>query len=88
MKKNDKKVKIPEDFDSPRTASDFWDNHSVADHWDSTKEAAFDVDIKKAPRYVALERELSKQVAKISKQMGVMPETLVNLWIKEKISAK
>ena len=88
MKKSKKKVKIPEDFDSLNAASDFWDDQSVADHWDNTKEAVFDVEIKPEPRYVALESELSKQVAKISRQKGIMPETLVNLWIKEKISAK
>ena len=82
------KTKIPAGFDSPESASDFWDNNSVADHWDITKEVAFDVDIKKEPRYVALESGLSKQVAKISKQRGITPETLINLWIKEKISAK
>ena len=88
MKKSNKTAKIPEDFDSPRTASDFWDNNSAADHWDGTKEVEFDVKIKKEARYVALEGELSKKVAKISKQRGISPETLVNLWIKEKISTK
>ena len=88
MKKSKKTVKIPGVFDSPEAASDFWDNHSVADHWDSTKEVAFDVEIKKEPRYVALESGLSKQVTKISRQRGITPETLINLWIKEKISAK
>lgn len=88
MKKNNKPAKIPDSFESLNKASDFWDSQSVADHWDKTEEVEFDVDIKKEPRYVALESELSEKVAKISRQKGISPETLVNLWIKEKISAK
>jgi hypothetical protein len=88
MKTNKKTMKIPDDFESPVSASDFWDKHSVADNWDKTVETEFDVDIKKEARYVALESELSKKVAKISRQKGISPETLVNLWIKEKILAK
>ena len=88
MKKSKKNTKTPEDFETVKAASDFWDDHSAADHWDGSAEAAFDVDIKKEPRYVALESGLSKQVIKISRQKGVTPETLINLWVKEKISAK
>ncbi|MEW6200486.1 MAG: CopG family antitoxin [bacterium] len=88
MKKSRRKRSIPADFKGLKAASDFWDNHSVADHWDETKECEFDLEIKKEPRYVALERGLSKQVTKISKQRGISPETLVNLWVKDKISAK
>ena len=50
MGKSKKKVKIPENFNSLKEASDFWDENSVADHWDETKEAIFDVDIKKESR--------------------------------------
>jgi len=88
MKKQKKTDKIPEDFNSLEQASDFWDENSIADHWDETREIDFEVDIKKEPRYVALERDLSEKVATISRQRGISTETLVNLWIKEKISAK
>ena len=88
MKKSKITAKIPENFDNLEAASDFWDKNSIADHRDKTKEVEFDVDIKKEPRYVALEKELSKKVVEISKQRGISPETLVNLWVKEKISAK
>ncbi|MFA6450997.1 MAG: CopG family antitoxin [bacterium] len=88
MKKSKNKMKLPENFDSPEMASDFWDNQSVSDHLADTQEAEFEVEIKKEPRYVAIESGLSIQVTKISRQRGISPETLVNLWIKEKISAK
>jgi len=88
MKKYKKTDKIPEGFNSLEEASDFWDENSIADHWDETREIDFEVDVKKEPRYVALERELSEKVAAISRQRGISTETLVNLWIKEKIAAK
>ena len=88
MEKSKKKVRIPEDFNDPMAASDFWDNHSVGDFLDGTTEVNFDVKMKKEPKYVALESELSIKVAKISRQKGISPETLVNLWVKEKVSAK
>jgi hypothetical protein len=50
MDNSKKKVNIPENFNSLKEASDFWDNHSVADHLDETKEVHFDVDIKKESR--------------------------------------
>ena len=86
MKKSKKTEKIPESFDNLKDASDFWDDNSIADHWNETQEIDFEVDIKKEARYVAIERDLSIKIAKISRQKGISPETLVNLWVKEKIS--
>lgn len=87
MKQSKKTNKLPEEFSTVKEASDFWDDHSIDDYWDDTRKAEFDVDIKKAPRYVALESDLSEKVAEISRQKGVSTETLVNLWVKEKVSA-
>ena len=88
MKKSKKTAKLPNDFDTLKAASDYWDNNSVSGHQDDMKECEFDVEIEKAPKYLAIEKELSKKVAEISRQRGVTPETLINLWISEKISAK
>ena len=49
MKKSKETAKIPENFNSLKAASDFWDNHSLADYWDETKEVKFEVEIKKEP---------------------------------------
>jgi hypothetical protein len=35
--------------------------------------------------YCAIERGLSEQIRSIAKRKGVSPDTLVNLWIQEKI---
>ena len=78
---------IPEHFSSIEEAAEFWDNHSLADYWDQTKEVHFDVEINKEPKYIALESKLAKRINEVAKKQKISAETLVNLWIAEKLSA-
>lgn len=88
MQKSKKKIEpIPDEFSSLMKASDFWDAHDVSEYWDKTKEAKFHVTLKKEPKYIALENELAKKVLHIAKKKHVSTETLVNLWLKEKLYA-
>jgi hypothetical protein len=64
---------------------EFWDNHDVTDYWEDTEPVEFEVDIQSEVRYCALERTLVGQVSEIAWQKGVSVETLVNLWIQEKV---
>ncbi len=64
---------------------EFWDTHDVTDYWEDTESAEFEVDIQSEVRYCALERTLVNQVSEIAWQKGVSVETLVNLWIQEKV---
>ena len=63
----------------------FWDTHDIADYWEDTEQVEFEVDIRSEVRYCALERALVNQVSEIAWQKGVSVETLVNLWIQEKV---
>jgi hypothetical protein len=45
----------------------------------------FEVDIQSEKRYYPLERDLANQVTKVAHRRGVAAETLLNLWIKEKL---
>jgi hypothetical protein len=38
---------IPKHFKSIKDAAEFWDNHDLGDYWDLTREAHFEVDIKR-----------------------------------------
>lgn len=88
MQKSKKKIEpIPEEFSTLIEASDFWDAHDVSEYWDKTKEAKFQVTLKKEPKYIALENELARKVFNIAKKKHVSTETLVNLWLKEKLYA-
>ncbi len=64
---------------------EFWDTHDVTDYWEETEPVEFEVDIQSEVRYCALERTLVSQVSEIAWQKGVSIETLVNLWIQEKV---
>jgi hypothetical protein len=80
-----KRDPIPESFRSIEEAADFWDTHDLGDYWDQTKEVDFKVNIKSEKNYFAVEKGLARKVAQIAKSKGVSPETLLNLWIKEKV---
>jgi len=88
MRKNDKKHDpIPRHFKSVAEAAEFWDNHDLADYWDLTREASFEVDIQRRIFLTALEPELAKKLVVCARQQGVTTETLINVWLTEKLAA-
>jgi len=88
MQKSKKKIEpIPDEFKNIMEASDFWDKHDVADYWGETKDIKFRASLKKEPKYVALEESIAKKALAVAKEKRVSIETLVNLWLKEKLSA-
>ena len=80
-----KRDPLPEEFKSIEEAAGFWDTHSLADYEDLQKDVDFEVDLKTEKNYFAIERELSDSIDKLAQLKGVLPETLVNLWLKEKV---
>ena len=87
MQKSKKKIEpIPDEFKNINEASDFWDKHDITDYWDDTKEVKFRASLKKEPKYVALEESIAKKALAVAKEKRVSIETLVNLWLKEKLS--
>jgi hypothetical protein len=88
MQKSKKKIdSIPDEFKNIMEASDFWDKHDITDYWDDTKEVKFRARLKKEPKYIALEESIAKKALAVAKEKRVSIETLVNLWLKEKLSA-
>lgn len=78
---------IPDEFGSLAAAADFWDTHDLADYVDQTREIDAEVDIQRRTFLTALEPELAKRVSAYAHEQGVSTETLVNLWLSEKLSA-
>lgn len=64
---------------------EFWDTHDTTDYEDQTFEVEFEVDLKSEVTYLPLEKTLSSRMRALAKQRGVSPETLLNLWIQEKL---
>jgi hypothetical protein len=63
---------------------EFWDAHDLADHWDQTEPAEFEVEPRSTAVYYPVERELSRKLRSIAERRGVSAETLLNLWVQEK----
>jgi hypothetical protein len=70
---------------SYKEIGEFWDTHSLADYREKTKPVSFDVNIQSEVTYFPLERGLSAQILTAARQQGVSPETLLNVWIQERL---
>jgi len=75
---------IPKHFESIEEAAEFWDSHDLADYWDLTREAHFEVDIQRRVFLTALEPTLAKKLTTLAHKQGVSTETLINVWLTEK----
>jgi hypothetical protein len=64
--------------------AEFWDTHSLADYWDETQEVEFEVRAKRRRR-VPLDPDLYAQIETQARVRGISPETLVNLWLIERL---
>lgn len=91
--KNDKKKgtrkkirdPIPENFESLEAAAEFWDTHDLTDYRDEFHEVK-DVKIDLIPRRLRVEDDLAKRIGQLARQRGVSSETLMNLWLQQKLS--
>lgn len=63
---------------------EFWDKHSLDDFWGETSEVEFEVRAKQRRR-VTLEPQIYQKLEDEAKIRGLFPETLVNLWLAEKL---
>ena len=70
---------------SYREIGEFWDTHDLGDYWDKTRPVEFEIDIQSEETYYPVDAVLSKRIHSIAQRRGVSPETLLNLWIQEKV---
>lgn len=71
---------------TPEEIGDFWDSHSLADYAEETHEVAFELRAQRRRR-ITLDPDLYTQLAAEAHTRGISPETLVNLWLTEKLQA-
>lgn len=67
--------------------ADFWETHSLADYRDQTYQVEFEVRAR-CRRRVTLDPEVYAQVEAQARVRGILPETLVNLWLAERLAAE
>ena len=65
---------------------EFWDTHSTADYWDQGKDVEFEIRIPHLHRVVIVD-ELFERIRLAAATRGVLPETLINLWLAERLQA-
>ena len=78
-----KKKTIPDDI-TIEEASEFWDNHSVADYPSHVVQLEYTP--KENTIFIAVANDLIEQLREKAKERGVSVETLINLWIQEKVA--
>lgn len=68
-------------------AGEFWDSHDLDEVWDRTKPADLEVDLQSEKFFFSVESELAHRIQTVARSRGVSFETLVNLWLQEKVAA-
>ncbi len=69
---------------TPEEIAEFWDSHSLADYWDETHEVEFEIRAKRRRR-ITLDPQVYAELEAEARARGVLPETLVNLWLAERL---
>jgi hypothetical protein len=64
--------------------AEFWATHSLSDYWDQTHEVEFEVKIKRR-HCVTLDSDIYAQVEAEARARGISAETLINLWLVERL---
>ncbi len=70
---------------SYREIGEYWDDHDLEDAWDPSRKVEIEVDIQSRRRYFPLDQELSRKIDEAARRRGVTSETLLNLWVQEKL---
>jgi hypothetical protein len=65
---------------------EYWDRHSLVDHWDQTHPVEFELDIQSSSLYFPVDRVLAEKLKSLASLHGVSTETLLNLWLQERVA--
>lgn len=77
---------IPE-FETLEEIAEFWDAHSTVDYDDLTHEVHFEVALRtqRESSAILLVPELGQTLTALANARGISVETLVNVWLTEKV---
>jgi hypothetical protein len=76
---------LPDHFDNIEDAVEFWDTHSLADYEESWKDVQCEIDIKRRTYQISVDSSLYQKLRRAAREKGVSADTLVNLWLQEKV---
>jgi hypothetical protein len=63
----------------------FWDEQDATEFGEQT-EVEFNINIQSQRRYFSLDNALAEKLKKLANLRGVHEETLLNLWVQEKLT--
>jgi predicted DNA binding CopG/RHH family protein len=79
-------VKQIPDMKSYEEMAEFWDNHSLADYWDQTEPAEFEISPNARRRYlVAVDPDVMNRVKRLAHLRGLSIESLINLLLEQRL---
>jgi erythromycin esterase-like protein len=81
-----KKDPIPKDFPTIDAAIAFWDRHSVADYAEHLKPANVRFRLRGRVHLLAVDPDIAVQLLAASRARGLSPETVANLWLRERLA--
>ena len=68
---------------SSEEIGEYWDSHSLADHWEQTHEVEFEI---RAPHRITLEPEVYARLQEQAETSGVPLAALANSWLKDRLT--
>lgn len=78
---------LPDDFATLEEFWGFWDTHSSADYDDAMESVEVEIDLSSSRVYCPVAKDLLTQIREQARRQGVSAETLVNLWLQERLCA-
>jgi hypothetical protein len=75
---------LPDDFGSWEAAAEFWDTHDLTDYEDTERDVP-DVQINLVQHHFRVDAAIAQRLNQLAHRRGISPETLVNLWLAEKL---
>ena len=78
---------LPENFSTLEELWGFWDTHSSADYEDAMESVEVEIDLASSKVYCPVAKDLLSKVRAQARQQGVSTETLINLWLQERLCA-
>jgi hypothetical protein len=77
---------LPETFDTFEEMAEFWDSHDLTDYEEYLTPVGANISIHPKHEYViTLSDTLDIQLREVQKSEGVPLNTLINLWVQEKL---
>jgi len=86
-KKSATRDALPESFTTLEELWGFWDTHSSADYEDIMEAVEVEIDPSSSKVYFPVAKDLLIKVRAQARRQGVSSETLINLWLQERLSA-